>query len=717
VHWRVRTESVPSGTNSRRRYVAVLGPLAALSLTILAADTVRAQLPPANVLCRNTLATAVAKLAKTAVLAESKCHRLRNAGIVPAATDCSDPTQTADAAKVARAAARLTRLAGRRCADASVPASLGFTSCPQPCAGAIGDYPGVGQCLGCLTQQWIGGAARDAYGAQPPIGVGGDAARCVRGIGTALRTYLTGRMRAQQRCQLTEDRMPAALDCRTADGTGAIAFALEKSQRQLGVCSDAALSALTSCAAASAPEQTCMQQLTELYADDLFNAVYRPGQLLPTPTATAMTPTVPTATATETRTVTATPTATHSATRTATATPTNTASVTPTRTDTGTATATRTPSNTPLPPTPTWTGTVTSTVTNTPTLSPTPADTPTVTVTLTPTRTPTPLPPVHVDITPFPGQSTAPCLIFVHGKRTDTGTFTDWNQARNYWVSGSNDFIRTATKNFTTPYYVVNYNGTQPYWHAESAGVMANQIVNATEGGADGGGNRCARTYAEGGTFWLVGHSMAGSLIDFVLGNADPNDPNYDLNGPYDVAAARISLAVTIAGTHRGSQGADFVCGQGNPLCSFFAQFVQSCDDATYWLQSADAVQVRNFASPPSRTVWLAGGYAAIIGASSCLAGEDDGLVQHASAYACDGSATAAYNNQTVCGNNFKQAPFGFKNLDTAHETHDQERNDTTADTRLQIPDGIWVCNGVPCSVGTTVQNAMSSATFVRSLY
>lgn len=324
---------------------------------------------------------------------------------------------------------------------------------------------------------------------------------------------------------------------------------------------------------------------------------------------------------------------------------------------------------------------------------------------------------MHVDATAFPAQSDAPCLIFIHGKQTDTGTFTDWNQARAYWVNGSNDFIRTATKNFTTSYYVVGYNGTEAYWDTDAAGLVASDIVNATEGGPDGGGNRCAKTFAQGGTFWLIGHSMAGSIMDFILGNSDPTDPDYNLNGPYDVAAQRVSLAVSIAGTHRGSQGADFVCGQGNPICSFFGQFIQSCDTATYWLRSSDDVQVRSFSNAPAKPIWLTGGYAAIFGASACLSGEDDGLVQHASAYACDGDATASYTNPTVCGNNAKQKPTGFMNLDTAHENHDQERDDSTYDNRQAIPDGIWVCNGAPCAPGTTVQSAESTAAFVRSLY
>ena len=44
----------------------------------------------------------------------------------------------------------------------------------------------------------------------------------------------------------------------------------------------------------------------------------------------------------------------------------------------------------------------------------------------------------------------APCFIFVHGKQTNTSTFTSWSAARNYWINGSRDAVRTVTKNFAS---------------------------------------------------------------------------------------------------------------------------------------------------------------------------------------------------------------------------------------------------------------------------
>ncbi|HEX2252781.1 MAG TPA: hypothetical protein VHQ65_05905 [Thermoanaerobaculia bacterium] len=310
-----------------------------------------------------------------------------------------------------------------------------------------------------------------------------------------------------------------------------------------------------------------------------------------------------------------------------------------------------------------------------------------------------------------------PCFIFVHGKQTNTSTYTNYSSARSYWVNGSNDFIRTATRNFAAPFYVVGYNGTRPYWEPQAAGEVANEIVNATNGIADGGGNRCSRTYAQGGTFWVVAHSMGGPVMDFILGNNDSSDPNYNYNGPYSTVAQRISLAITLSGAHRGSQGADAVCSQSNPFCNFGAGFIQGCDDATYWLRSDDAVQVKTFANAPARNVYLTGGWEAIFGASACLSGEDDGVVQYASMYACGGSATASYDNSNVCGNSFKQESSGFLNLDAGHENHSDIKDASDDDDRRQVPDGIWTCSGSPCAPNTTVQTAMTSAELVSILW
>ncbi|MGJ8669520.1 MAG: hypothetical protein ACSHXK_08540 [Oceanococcus sp.] len=311
----------------------------------------------------------------------------------------------------------------------------------------------------------------------------------------------------------------------------------------------------------------------------------------------------------------------------------------------------------------------------------------------------------------------APCLIFVHGKQTNTGTYTSYSNARNYWVDGSDDLIKTATKNFSSSYYVVGYNGTKPYWDSQTAGEVSSEIVAATNGSSDGGGNSCAQSYSQGGTFWVIAHSMGNVVMDFILGNNDASDQNYNYNGSYDTVASRISLVMSLSGAHRGSEGADAVCGESSGGCNWAAGWIQSCDTATNWLRSSDDVQVRTYSSPPAKNIYLTGGYEAIFGASVCLSGEDDGVVQHASIYACNGSANTSYDNDDVCGNSYKQESYGFVNMDVAHENHSDIRDDSDSDTRRAIPDGLWTCSGSPCAPGSQVQSSMTSGKFISILY
>lgn len=304
-----------------------------------------------------------------------------------------------------------------------------------------------------------------------------------------------------------------------------------------------------------------------------------------------------------------------------------------------------------------------------------------------------------------------PCLIFVHGKR-DGATGPDHAGAVNYFQSGGDDFIETATQGFTLPHYVAAYHGDRPYWEPQAAGLVASEIVNAANGQPDPGGNSCPSA-ASGGTFWVVAHSMGGNVMDFILGNANPTDPNYNANGPYDVAAGHLSLVVSLSGSHRGSELADAACGESSFFCNVGGFFIQGCTDANFWLRSDEAVQVRGLAGPPARNVYLTGGYEAIPVASLCLSGEDDGVVQHASQYACSGSATASYDNGDVCGPGSKQEIAGFLNLDASHENHDDTRNDADRDVRRTIPDGAWYCGAIPCAADTEVQSSMSAAQLV----
>ncbi len=310
-----------------------------------------------------------------------------------------------------------------------------------------------------------------------------------------------------------------------------------------------------------------------------------------------------------------------------------------------------------------------------------------------------------------------PCLIFVHGMNYD-GTYDNWSEAREYWQSWfwGTDFIATATNYFARSYYVVGYDGSRPWSEERAAGKVASEIIHASQGGTDGGGNRCARTYAQGGTFWVVAHSMGGPVMDFILGNDDESDPYYNHTGRFDLVSQKLSGVITLSGAHRGSEFADAVCTLGQ-ACSVLAHTFRYCDDVTQWLRTDDNHQVRRVASPPARAVYLTGGYESNPASAYCLTGEDDQALQYASIYACSGSGTAYYDNSNVCSNGQKQESSGFRNLDAGREDHTTIHNDSDRDARRAIPDGLWTCGGVPCQPNTVVNTTMSAAQLVDYIF
>ena len=201
--------------------------------------------------------------------------------------------------------------------------------------------------------------------------------------------------------------------------------------------------------------------------------------------------------------------------------------------------------------------------------------------------------------------SAQPCLIFVHGKQTEHQHVHQLERGAQL-LEERQQRLRsaTATKNFATSYYVVGYNGTRPYWESQSAGEVANEIVNATNGGADGGGNRCARTFAQGGTFWVIA-PQHGRHRSWTSSSATTTPATRTSTSRARSTRWRSASAwpITLGGAHRGSQGADAVCGNNNLFCNFLAFFIQSCDTATYWLRSADDVQVRTVSNAPAKNV------------------------------------------------------------------------------------------------------------------
>jgi hypothetical protein len=312
--------------------------------------------------------------------------------------------------------------------------------------------------------------------------------------------------------------------------------------------------------------------------------------------------------------------------------------------------------------------------------------------------------------------SAQPCLIFVHGKQTNTNTFTSYASARNYWINGSHDAVKTATKNFAASYYVVGYNGTQPWWGSQSAGEVANEIVAATNGVADGGGHACARTFANGGTFWVVGHSMAGPIMDYILGNNDPSDPNFNAVGPFDVVAQRVSLvsrsaartadrraptpcAATTTSSATSSRSSSRAATRRRTGCA--APTTSRCDvRERARAQHLPHGWVRGDLRRERVSVGRGRRHRAVRVDLRVQRKRDQRLRQlERLQQQCEAGVVGLREPGRLPREPFRRA-------------RRQRLRRTQAD-----PGGIWTCNGVPCAPNTTVQSSMTSARLISILY
>lgn len=361
-----------------------------------------------------------------------------------------------------------------------------------------------------------------------------------------------------------------------------------------------------------------------------------------------------------------------------------------------------------------------------------------------------------------------PCLILVHGTREadfgllfmdsfESGTATNWTVPVNwanswslgyrYWqesvgltswvpwvqnidtitLSDSESLIPWATNNQAVPHFVVRWDGAAKWWDEEASGRVAEQIIRATNGEWDEPGDlehrsRCASAYPDG-RFWVVAHSGAANVIDFILGNASSSDLYYNYNGAFDVVAERVERVISVGGAHRGTVIADQICEGETYLgaTSYFCGIVDRglCTEARQWLQTDSAYQVGTYSSAPARPVWLTGGYSG--GGSTCSAwlhGQDDGVLAFSSQYACS-DISASFDMSNVCGNGAKMGNLNLLNLDAGEENHAEEKNNETTfndRSRKAIPDSPWLCSGTSCASNSTVCSDLSFANLLGYL-
>ena len=310
------------------------------------------------------------------------------------------------------------------------------------------------------------------------------------------------------------------------------------------------------------------------------------------------------------------------------------------------------------------------------------------------------------------------CYIMIHGRQDVTDSYTSYQAARNYWVgqntnmfnmgSGSTyDGVQAVTKNFAHKYYVVGYDGTKGYQTA--AVQVAKHLGNALQldskntfyssttgwsgghafgGGKDGGGNSCA-----GATrYILVAHSMGGTILDFILGNARTTDPNYNFQGaPFGAIGAKLvstgSVAYTLSSPHRGAQAADAIEGKDSWFANLIASFISKSTDSTVWLQTAANRQVAAYSANPIIPINLLAGHESMA-SSIAINGDDDGVISTNSSFACSGDPLASRSVDGICSNGAKMKLAGFYNRSSADENHSDVRNGSDTDKRVYPADG-----------------------------
>ena len=217
-------------------------------------------------------------------------------------------------------------------------------------------------------------------------------------------------------------------------------------------------------------------------------------------------------------------------------------------------------------------------------------------------------------------------VVFIHGKGgTD---LANPSVARAYWTE---DMIRATTKNYTIPYLICSYDGTQYMWVA--GGQVAGQIYNWMNANAVD-------------QLVIETHSFGGIVIRWIMSN-----PTYDSR--YQPIINRIKWVNSISPPNRGSEAADLAGTlSGSWLTGWLIDLVGQSNDSTRNCSTSsmsyyNQYYLKGTSGRPAlpKTVWnIAGtglwndfahsedyGLATLSGIAG-LPGEDDGMVAQYSA-------------------------------------------------------------------------------------
>ncbi|MCO1335395.1 hypothetical protein MO867_13740 [Microbulbifer sp. OS29] len=360
------------------------------------------------------------------------------------------------------------------------------------------------------------------------------------------------------------------------------------------------------------------------------------------------------------------------------------------------------------------------------------------------------------------------CYILVHGHGveghitsvSDNGNLVQ--PALDYWSDAvfdeysNSDFIEQLLVDGGN-YGVVGYNSTDegeyPYWHDETAGEIARQIVEVRAGQGDRfeHSNQCSSD----DIFWIIAHSQGAAQMMYIAGNAVEGSPyynraynqldsnieiqevekcsttwygsktcktvekevrvaglseNYSVSVDFDAAINGVAAIFTTGGAITGTEGVDRICNG-----SWYDDLVNSlflgreCSAVRY-MQTNDVYTVRNYVGTNlGAPVYTIGGYAGFPGVESAtsmlLNGEDDGYINLASQMNCSGSAKrnlwsnlkeyetlfgVAYGSAVFSCDNDSKGTARSYNLASIYTDHDAQRNGGIFSPAYDsIPDGL----------------------------
>lgn len=248
----------------------------------------------AEQVCRDTVASSTVKLATVAAKTLVGCHKSRDRGSVPAATDCNDTVVADDGGATTKVAAALATRSASRC-GALDPASVGYVVCPSPCSsvGGLDDFVDVSACIDCLARdgtELLSGTCQ----ASPMPPLAGAERACHDDIGRAWYKYFRTVLKERRRCQrLAESGGASDTDvCASGDPRGKIAKVATIAERLIErSCDDADLDALGACSTASAAALAdCVLASSQQQATAIFLAMYDLGGNVTTTTTTTLPP-------------------------------------------------------------------------------------------------------------------------------------------------------------------------------------------------------------------------------------------------------------------------------------------------------------------------------------------------------------------------------------------------------------------------------------------